>query len=175
MILARWRGRLAYVVMSAFLAWHTFAMVIAPAPENSVLAQSVRPVFQPYLSLFRLDNTWDFFAPTVGKGSQLRYVMEDDTGQRTTFVPAEDLSWYHPAYFWFRSWYYAIIQTPDEYADYAVAFFCRKHASLHPVSITLLEYQEGDFWAEDHLSGKHPMDPEFVTVNTLKQAKCTDS
>ena len=175
MISKPWRERLTYVAMSAFVGWHTLAMVIAPAPDSSVIVQSVRGLFQPYLTLFRLDNLWDFFAPTVGKGSQFRYIVEDGAGNRHTFVPAADLSWFHPGYFWFRSWYYAIIETPELYADSAAALLCRKHAALHPISITLLEIQEGDFTRDDQLDGKHPMDPEFITVNTLKRATCTDS
>jgi hypothetical protein len=175
MIRTQWRDRLIYLAMSAFVTWHTLAMVIAPAPDNSVIVQSLRGLFQPYLTLFRLDNLWDFFAPTVGKGSQFRYIIEDADGQRRTFVPAEYLSWFHPSYFWFRSLYYAIVDDPELYADSAAALLCRKHASLHPVAVTLLRYDEGDFSPEDHLSGKHPMDPEFVTVNTLKRVECTDS
>ena len=57
------RERLTYTAMSVFVAWHTAAMLFAPAPDNSVIAIALRPVFQPYLSLFRLDNTWDFSAP----------------------------------------------------------------------------------------------------------------
>jgi hypothetical protein len=170
-----WRQRLAYIAMSAILAWHAIATVLAPAPENSVISQSLRVVYQPYLTLFRLDNLWDFFAPDVGRGSQFRYIIEDAAGESHSFIPAEELSWYHPSYFWVRSWYYAIIQNPELYADSAAALLCRKHLSLHPVLITLLEYQEGQFTPEDHLNGKHPMDPEFVTVNTVKRAKCAIS
>lgn len=175
MISQPWRARLTYCVMSAFVAWHTVAMAIAPAPDDGVALQSLRVLFQPYLSLFRLDSLWDFFAPTVGKGSQLRYIIEDSAGEQHSFVPAENLRWYHPGYFWFRSWYYAIIETPEIYADSAAAIFCREHASLHLIAITLLGIEEGDFAPDDQLSGKHPMDPEFVTVNTLKRVKCPGS
>src|SRR5215472_18059786 len=67
MIRTQWRDRLIYLAMSGFVAWHTLAMVLAPAPDNSVIAQSLRGLMQPYLTLFSLDNLWDFFAPTVGK------------------------------------------------------------------------------------------------------------
>ena len=33
--------RLTYLVMSAFVAWHTLAMVIAPAPDSSVCGADV--------------------------------------------------------------------------------------------------------------------------------------
>ena len=72
MISKPWRERLIFVAMSVFVVWHTIAMVLAPAPENSVTVQSLRVVFQPYLTLFKLDNPWDFFAPNVEKGAQFR-------------------------------------------------------------------------------------------------------
>ena len=169
------RERLTYTVLSVFVAWHTAAMLIAPAPDNSVIAIALRPVFQPYLSLFRLDNTWDFFAPSVENGAELRYVIEDAAGTRHTFAPTRELSWYHPSYFWYRSWYYGIMDETDTYAEGATAFFCRKHAALHPVSITFAEYQQSDFAREDHLAGKHPTDPEFVTAKVLKTIPCPSS
>jgi hypothetical protein len=169
------RERLTYTAMSVFVAWHTAATVIAPAPDNSVIVVALRPVFQPYLSLFRLDNPWDFFAPSVEAGAELRYVIDDAAGTRHTFVPTRELSWYHPNYFWLRSWYYAIMDEPDVYAAAAATFFCRQHAALRPVSITFAEYQLGDFAPEDHLDGKLPTDPEFVTVKVLKRVTCPDS
>jgi hypothetical protein len=171
MIWNSWRTRLIYLVMSAFLAWHTLAMVIAPAPELSVLVATVRAALQPYLTLFRLDNPWNFFAPTIG-GSQLRYTIEDAAGASHSFTPTEQLSWFHPAYIWSRDWHYSIIEHPELYADRAGALLCRKHAALHPVSITFVEYEQKEFTAADQASGKHPMDPEFVNVNTVKTVEC---
>lgn len=171
MIWKRWRQRLTYLAMSAFVAWHTLAMVIAPAPDSGVLVQTSRAVLQPYLTLFRLDNPWNFFAPTIG-GSQLRYSVKDAAGALHTYTPTEQLNWFRPEFIWFRDWHYAIIDNPELYADRAGALLCRKHASLRPVSITFMEYEEGSFTAADQLSGKHPMDPEFITVNTVKTVEC---
>src|SRR5262245_640379 len=128
------RERLIYGALSVFLAWHTLATIIAPAPDNSVIMVAVRPIFQPYLSLFRLDNPWDFFAPSVSRGSLFRYVVEDASGGRQTFTPAQDLNWYHPQYFWQRARYYAIMDAPDTYADDAAALLCRKHAAMRPIA-----------------------------------------
>lgn len=166
-----WRQRLTYLVMSAFVAWHTLAMVIAPAPESSVSVRTLRAALQPYLTLLRLDNPWDFFAPTIGSG-QLRYTIEDAAGTPHAFTPAERLSWFHPDFIWFRAWYLAIIDNPDTYANRAGALLCHQHAALHPVSITFLYDEQASFTAADQLSGKHPMDPEFVTVKTLKTVEC---
>ena len=80
MISKQWRKRLTYMAMSVFVGWHTLALVVAPAPDSSAIAQSFRRLFHPYLTLFSLDNKWDFYAPDVGKGRQFRYDIEDAPG-----------------------------------------------------------------------------------------------
>jgi hypothetical protein len=173
MIWNRWRQRLTYLAMSGFLAWHTIAMMIAPAPYSSVSVQTLRTAFQPYLTFFRLDNPWNFFAPTVaGTGLQLHYVIVDAEGAHHDFSPTERLNRLHPNFIWFRSWHYAIFDNPELYADRAAVLLCRQHAALRPVSITFLVYHEEAFTPEDHLNAKHPMDPEFITVNTVKSVQC---
>ena len=173
MILRLWRERLTYLAMSLFIVWHTIALVVAPAPKSFV-TQSLRVVLQPYLTLFWLDNSWDFFAPDIGKGYKFRYVIEDSAGKSYAFVPIDEISWYHPMYRRIVYWFNAIIEDPDTYADRAAALFCRKHASLRPVSISLIQVQELEFTPEDYLSGKLPSDPEFVTETTLKHEICSD-
>jgi len=160
-----------YLVMSAFVAWHTLAMVIAPAPESSVLVGTLRAVLQPYLTLFKLDNPWNFFAPVIG-GTELRYSVEDAAGARHVFMPTEQASWFHPAYLWLRDWHYNIIDHPELFADRAGALLCHEHAALHPVSITFAEHEQGEFTAADLSNGKHPTDPEFITVRTVKTVEC---
>lgn len=174
MTLAGWRGRLAYIAMSAFVIWHTLAMVIAPAPDSRI-KDAFLALFQPYLTVLRLNSQWDFFAPTVGEGSRLRYIIVDKAGVHRAFMPAEELSWFHPSYFWFRSWYYSIMDDPESHADFAAAQFCRKHAALLPVTITLLEVQEEKFTLADHMSGKRRTDSDFFTVKTLKSVRCPDN
>ena len=165
------RQRLTYIAMSLFVTWQAFVIVVAPAPD-SYLSQSIRTILQPYLTLLRLDSQWDFFAPNVGEGSRLRYIVEDKDDGRHTFDPAQQLSWFHPSYFWVRGWYYAIMDNPELYADTAIERFCKEHAALHPVAITLLEMDEEKFTREDLLSGKNRNDPRFFTVKTIKHAQC---
>jgi hypothetical protein len=175
MTTTRWRSRLTYIAMSACVVWHAAAMAIAPAPTDSALVRSFRALFRPYLTLFRLDNRWDFFAPDVVRGSQLRYFIEDAAGNRRDFIPDNEFGIFDPGLFWSLSWNYAIIDAPEIHAQTAATIFCRKHVALHPVSVTLLEYKEKEFTPKDYLAGKRPMDPEFVTVNTLKTLQCSGS
>ena len=158
--------------ISVFLVWHTLALVIAPAPNGSAIAQTLRPLLQPYLTLFRLDNQWDFYAPEVGNGLQFRYEIEDASGLRRSFTPTDGLSWYHPDYWWFREWYDAVMYFPETYADYFVTLLCRKHADLKANSTRCKAAEVTGFTPEDHLNGKRPLDSDLVNVTTLKQAPC---
>ena len=42
-----WRERVTYTAMSLFVAWHTLAMVVAPAPSTSDLIKGLRIVLNP--------------------------------------------------------------------------------------------------------------------------------
>jgi hypothetical protein len=168
-----WRERLTYTVMSLFVAWHTLALVLAPAPI-SVTSLQLRVLLKPYLSLLRLDNPWNFFAPYFGsmQMSRFGYTIEDKDGKSVHFYPEEEFGWFSPSYFWFRGWYNEIIDKPEDYAGLAGAMYCRKHAALQPVSVTLLDIQEKVFSQDDFLAGKQRWDPEFLTVNTIKRVTC---
>jgi hypothetical protein len=173
MISQKLRERLLYLVMSVFVVWHTLAMVIAPAPESEV-TRLARLALQPYLTFFRIDNQWDFFAPSVGEGSRLRYDIQDKTGKLHVFLPADELRWYHPSFLWFRSWFYRVIDDPDNFADGAAAFFCRKHAALQPLAITFYEIQEERYTREDYLAGKKRMDQGFFSIQMVRGMRCPD-
>lgn len=166
------RQRLVFMAMSAFVVWHAMAIMIAPASDNSALVQSLRRVFDPYLTLFRLNNRWDFYAPNVVRGHQLRYIVESADGERRIVTPTDDWGWHHPGYWWFRAWNDAIIAFPERYADRTIASLCRQHAASRPAAITLLLVQQQEFTPEDHLAGRHPLDAEFVVESTIKRGPC---
>ncbi len=174
MIVNPWRERFLYGLMSVFVVWHTGAMVVAPAPDDSELVKSVRALFQPYLTLFRLDNHWDFFAPNISGNSAFRYVIKDSSGVGHTFMPMSKWNWFHPTSIWFHDWYDTVLDEPDVYGDAFARILCKEHAELNPVSIVFQEVKEREFWPEDLLNGKHPMDLEFVDVTPVKNVKCPD-
>ena len=172
MISASWRQRLGYAAMSAFIVWHALAIAIAPVPAESAIGQALRPILQPYLTFFSLDNKWDFYAPAVNIGRQFRYVVNDASGKPHAFVATDGLIWIHPDYWWFRSWYDAVMDYPETYADELAVLLCRKHAALKPASIDLIKRQQGDFTPQDYLSGKQPLDSEFAAATTIKRVTC---
>lgn len=165
------RQRLIYAAMSLLVVWHTVAMLLESAPRSTI-TRAARALFHPYLTLFRLDNNWGFFAPEVGLGAQFRYVVEDAAGTRHTFVPADKWSKFSPASIWFKDRYKIVMDAIETYGDGLAAALCREHASLNPVSITFLELEQKTFSPADRRRGKHPLDPEFVAVNMLKTVRC---
>jgi hypothetical protein len=174
LISLRWRQRLIYLAMSLVVAWHSFAIIVAPTPSGSTMMQTFRAIVQPYLSLFRLDNQWNFFVP-VGKHMQFRYVIEDAGGKQHYFIPAEEAAGSIPRYvMWrqFKYFYEGVMEAPDVRGDRIVELLCQRHAALKPVAISLLQVQELEFPLEAFRAGRRPLDPEFIVVNTLAKVNC---
>jgi hypothetical protein len=171
---AKWRERLTYLAMSFVVGWHSLAMMISPAPNGSVLVQSLRDMFHPYLLLFRLETPWGFFAP-VGKHAQFRYVVHDAAGNEHIFIPTEEPSPSIAHYVWWREFKYlydGIMASPEFRGQAAGELFCQRHASLKPRSVTLLEVVEQAYGPDDELRGKLPLDPQFAAVVSLKRVEC---
>ena len=169
-----WRERLTYLAMSLVVVWHSLAIIVAPAPDGSTIVQSLRSLLQPYLSLFRLDNKWNFFVP-AGRFMHLSYVVEVADGKQHTFIPAAEPSNSIAGYVMWREFKYlyeGVIEIPEVRSATVASLLCSKHASLHPVAISLLQVQELDFSRDDYLKGHRPLDPEFVSVNTVSTNRC---
>jgi len=170
--LPKWlRERLAYVAMSVLVVWHTIAMVVAAAPDSN-LTWAARSLWQPYLTLFRLENNWGFFAPNVPRGRQFRYTIEDAAGTKRTFIPEDKVNRLHPNSLSILDRYKEVMLSPDLYGDAIAEALCREHSALRPVTITLLEVAQKEFSPMDRLDGKHPLDPAFIEVNTLRTMRC---
>src|SRR5437868_6290703 len=101
MIDERCRERLNYTAISLFVAWHTIGMVIGPSPD-SVITRSFRAVWGNYLTYFKLDSSWTFFAPEIGLQSQFRYIIKDVDGKEHAFELAITPNQFHPKYRWFK-------------------------------------------------------------------------
>ncbi len=166
-----WRRRLLYAAMSALLAWHVAAIVIAPVPDSELTRQA-RKLLEPYLTLLGLDNGWSFFAPHVENGIIFRYEVEATGGARHIYNPSEVMKWYHPDRRWTRDRFGGMLEETVRYADAVGAALCKAHAELRPVSVTLIQVEQKDFDPEDRLAGKSPLDPEFLETQTVKSVPC---
>ena len=163
--------RLAYTAMSVLVAWHTLAMVVAPSPDSAI-TRSARTLFHPYITLFGLESEWGFFAPDIPTGFKFQYVVEDATGTRRTFVPADSLSVFRPTWIWFQDRYKLVMDYHKIFGTATVASLCEKHAALNPLAITLIGINQKRLLSADWLNGKRPLDPEFVEVNQLEPIRC---
>jgi hypothetical protein len=73
----------AKLVASALLVWHLVAILIAPlSAPPSVLAGTLREVFQPYIASLDLDHAYKFFAPDPGPSHLIGYDLELADGSR---------------------------------------------------------------------------------------------
>jgi hypothetical protein len=170
----QWRERLTYLAMSLVVAWHSTALIVAPMPNGSTMAQTFGALLQPYLSLLRLDNQWNFFVP-VGRHAQFRYVVEDAAGKQHVFTPVDEASGSVARYVMWREFKYlyeGVMEAPAIRGERITTLLCQKHAALNPASVTLLQVQELDFWPDDYLRGRRPLEPEFTFVSTLTHIMC---
>jgi hypothetical protein len=172
MIAKRWRQRAVYAAMSAFVAWHSFAILVGPAPGDSEDVDRLLSLLHPYLTLLALDNQWDFFAPGINSSYKIRYELESAGGASHEFTPEGDWKWYHPSFYWFTEWRDAISDEPEVYAPFAGEQFCREHAALRPIAVTLVKVEQTEFWPQDYLAGRHPFDSDYVTEEILMRVPC---
>jgi hypothetical protein len=169
----RWRDAIVYSLMSLFSVWHAICLIVGPAPQESQISQALRPLVGSYLKLISLDVKWGFFAP-IGGASEFRYVVRDSEGESHLFRPTSKLAWYDPGKLWIIDRYRVARQLPEVYGDILIAEHCQVHAALKPAEIRLVEVvQQKDFWVSDHLAGKHPLDEQFATTQTLRTGTCS--
>jgi predicted DCC family thiol-disulfide oxidoreductase YuxK len=172
MVSKKWRGRSLYTVASLFLAWHTVSTMLAPLPDKNAIVHAFRTVFQPYLTLTGTDTTWDFFSP-LSSSYEFRYVIEDAAGNQHTFTPIADVSWLTPNHRWDERIFATLISTPTLIGGYFANEFCREHAALKPVAVTMLYLEEKEFWPQDYFLGKQrTTDPANYNLYPLLRAGC---
>ena len=168
----KWRAPAAYSAFSLFLAWHTIATLLSPAPANNVIVRSFRSLFQPYLTLTGIDTTWDFFSP-LSRSYLFQYAIEDADGKQHIYTPIADVSWLTPNHRWDERIFATLISNPALIGDYFATEFCRQHAALKPLSVTLLYLDEHDYWPQDYFAGKQrTTDPANYTLTPVLRAAC---
>lgn len=88
------------IAVSLFLAWHVFAVFIAPMSIShpSPIARQIgqRPPMQWYINGLYLNHGYMFFAPNPGPGHIIRYVVTDAEGRPLAEGEFPDRSVYWP-------------------------------------------------------------------------------
>ena len=87
-------------------------------------------------------------------------------------MPANEVSWYSPDFWWRKLWQAAILGDPETNGELAGELLCRKHAALHPTTVTLVTVEQKDFSSRDWLNGKRPFDPEFLAAEMVTRVEC---
>jgi hypothetical protein len=167
--------KILFVLTSMFLIWHTLALVIGPSPQSH-LRDNLFGYFQPYLSLFRLNNAWAFYAPEPELGSVVNYKVIGEDGDAQEFdVYNDQLDRWSASYFRFNAFFNNIYWQSEVYRRYRnsyIQYLCRRHAALNPESIVLVRINQTRLTHEDYLKGARPLDPEFIEVHTSQPVRC---
>ena len=168
------RERILYGLMSAFVAWHSLAIIVGPAPPSSEIAQFLRPAVVPYLRLIYLNVGWGFFAP-VGMTFEMHYKIEDANGKEHVVYPTRGMTDFHPGTLWIKDHLRGVGQRleKDGAKPAIIADICKQYAALKPVKITIAQvYQEKYFTPADHRAGKNPLSKEFASEEVLGTGAC---
>jgi hypothetical protein len=169
------RQKLLYFFASVFLIWHSFALVIGPAPQ-SYMRDGLYNIFKPYLSLFRLNNAWAFYAPEPDLGGVLNYKVINKDGDAHEFdIYAEQLDKWSASYFRYNAFFNNIAWDSEEYRRYRESYtqyLCRRHSELSPQSIVLVRITQTPLSYKDYVNGARPLDPDFALAQPDEPARC---
>jgi hypothetical protein len=168
------RERIIYGLMSAFVAWHTLAIMVGPAPRDSDMARALRPLIDPYLNLIYLNVDWGFFAP-VGMTFEIHYKIENAAGKTHNVYPTRGMTDFHPSTLWTKDHLRGVAEgLKNEGAKQRIiAGICTRYVAMKPVKITIVETKEEKYFAPtDYLAGKKVLDKEFASVEILGAGVC---
>lgn len=169
------RQKILYFLASVFLLWHSLALIIGPAPQ-SYIRDNLYSIYEPYLSLFRLNNAWAFYAPEPDLGGVLNYKVITKDGNAHDFdIYADQLDKWSTSYFRYNAFFNNIELESDEYLSYRQSYtqyLCRKHRALSPQSIVLIRVAQTPLSYEDYINGAQPLDPNFVQTYPSEPTRC---
>ena len=169
------RQKILYLIASVFLIWHTFALLIGPAPQ-SYIRDNLLGIYEPYLSVFRLNNAWAFYAPEPDLGGVLNYKVLDNDGNEHQFDIYHDyLDRWSASYFRYNAFFNNIEWNSAEYRRYRksyIQYLCRKHSNLSPKSIALIRIAQIPLSPEDYINGARPLDPDFTESRPSEPTRC---
>lgn len=168
---SRWLRWTLSVLATLFLAGHTLALIIAPAPPSYIAGQ-VYPLFKPYLRALNLDNGWAFFSPDPSEGRLLRYAVIDQAGQRKEAPLTEALHRWSPAYLRYTSLFTAMDTDTPRHIEGVAEVLCRRHAAEQPARIMLIHRDQKALSPDDFLKGHRPLDPAYVEDSDLAYVPC---
>ena len=166
-------GTVKEILLSLFLAWHSFVMIIGPA-HPSYLRVRVEPLLKPYQRFLSQDNQWGFFAPAPAGHRALRYRIMDSAGRTRLFALSEALKRSDPSFHRYVQFYGVLHTMPSSYLESAARHLCRRHADMHPRYIQFVVLYESALPPEFYLEGKVPSGAEFYREERLRPIRCEE-
>lgn len=172
--------RLGYALFSLFILWHVAAITIVGPFSKSYLRDGLMQVFGGYLSFFKLDRSWPFYAPNPAYGRIMRYETIDGDGKRALYPLTQARDKFDHAYFRYTNFYFYLFNNP-QYSkargyDVSVArYLCGQHANDKTVAINFIVLNQKRLTYLDYQQGKRPQDPDFLTQKEFGPYPCQTS
>ncbi|WP_455209555.1 hypothetical protein [Kaarinaea lacus] len=167
-----------FVLLSAFLIWHTIGITIVGPFSKSYLRDSLMNVYQHYLAAFHLDRSWPFYAPNPFLGSILSYETVSAAGETRTYPLTQSREKFAHSYFRYTNFYAYLFSNP-EYTkkrgyDLSVArYLCSQHLDSNITSINFILLNQTTFTYEDYRNGKRPLDDAFLKKTVFGPYRCS--
>jgi len=163
--------RVAWTLGSAFVLWHSAALLLGTAPPSYLHGQ-LMPLFRGYIEALHLDGRWAFFAPDPTAGRLLRYRVEQRSGASSEFVFTESLRRADPAYLRFTTMSSAADAAYPEVMHSVAQMLCRRHAALTPQRIHFVGLQQIRITPEEVEAGEHALDPSHLRRVDIGSVPC---
>lgn len=167
----KYRHRLGYFLASLFVIWQSLVIIIGPSPTSYTM-NKIYPVFEPYLTLFHLDNNWAFFAEDPARGTMVHYSILDENNQRHDFPLSETLQRSNPAFSRYTSLFDAIADNNKRYVTSTAQYLCKQHEDLGTRWLTFVLRKQKPFTIEDYRQGRLPLEDAFIRERRLPTVKC---
>jgi len=166
-----------YVLMSLFIIWHVVGIAIVGPFDRSYMRDGLMKIYRPYLAFFHLNQSWPFYAPNPFPGSILNYQTTDASGVTRVYPLTQGREKFDHAYFRYTNFYAYLFSDPKYtqkkgYDKSVARFLCNRHFKENIVSIEFVLLSQKPFSREDYLSGKRPLDPEFLKETRFGPYPC---
>ena len=159
------------LLASVLLCWQALAILIAPSPGSYAMSK-IYPLIKPYLVATHQNNEWSFFAPDPAKGTLLRYLLVDHTGQQHVFKLTENLQRSDSGFFRYASLYLSISRKNINVSDSAHRYLCIKHQEMRPSSIQFFMGHQLAISPKSFVAGHRPLGHQYMSLEYFASRSC---
>lgn len=166
-------------ILSIFIVWHALAIVFVGPFSYSHLRSSLMTYFHGYLTFFRLDHSWPFYAPNVFRGSILKYETTSQSGETKIYPLTQAKKKFNHAYFRYTNFYSYLFSDLEYtkkrgYDKEVVRYLCSRHdENITQINFILL--LQKPFSHVDYQNGKRPLDKEYLEKSVIGPYSCSQN